>query len=78
MNFLNLIFYIFIIVYLIIYYIVPSRFRYIVIAIGSYIFYGYSDPRILLILVLITVITYIGGLTLNRKNRGVNTSFSFA
>lgn len=67
MNYLSLIFFGFIPLFLVIYYIVPQKCRYIVIAIGSYIFYGFADFRLLIVLMSVTVLTYIGGLFLQKK-----------
>lgn len=67
MNFLSLAFYAFIPIFLIIYYVVPTKYRYVVIAIGSFLFYGFADVRMLLVLLIIIIITYIGGLVLESK-----------
>lgn len=76
MNFLNLVFYIFIFLFFICYFIVPQKNRYIVIAIGSYIFYGFTSIKMLLVLMLITLITYVGGLALGKnKKKGVYALF---
>lgn len=68
MNFLSLSFYLFIPIFLIMYYIVPKKYRYIVICIGSYTFYGYSNFKMLVVLIGVTIISYIGGLAINRKH----------
>lgn len=68
MNFLNLGFYAFIVVFFTIYYIVPNKYRYIVIFAGSYFFYGYSNPKLLIILVIATIISYAGGWLIPKFN----------
>ena len=68
MNFLSLVFYIFILTFLLVYYITPRKYRYIVITIGSYIFYGYTNMKMLLILIVITGITYLGGIFIEKKS----------
>lgn len=68
MNYISLAFFAFIILFLILYYAVPQKYRYIVIFAGSYIFYGYADIRLLLVLISITAVTYLGGLVMETKN----------
>lgn len=67
MNYLSLSFFCFIPLFLILYYIVPQKYRYIVITAGSYIFYGFADIRLLIVLMSVTVLTYIGGIILQKK-----------
>ena len=67
MNYLSLAFFVFFIVFFAIYYIVKPPYRYIVIFVGSYVFYGYANPSMLLVLMGVTVISYIGGFVLNKK-----------
>lgn len=67
MNFLNLEFYFFLLAFLIIYYILPRNYRYIAIFCGSYVFYGYKYPKMLLILLFVTFLTYIGGLIIGKN-----------
>lgn len=71
MNYLSLVFYGFIILFLMCYYILPQKYRYVAIFIGSYIFYGYANIKILLILVAVTVVTYLGGLMIEKKKTAV-------
>lgn len=72
MDFLSLSFYLFIVLFLLIYYVCPKKYRYIVIFIGSYFFYGYSNPRLLFILIAITIVTYTGGLSISGGGQGKN------
>lgn len=67
MNYMSLVFYAFICIFLIIYYMIPQKYRYIVVAVGSYIFYGYANIRMLIALLAITIFTYIGGLLIEKK-----------
>lgn len=67
MNFLSLTFMIFCTIFLLVFFIVPKKYRYLVILLGSYIFYGYGNPSVLLFLVVTTLITYIGGLLIDKK-----------
>lgn len=61
MNFLSLVFFIFIILFFILFFRTPPQYRYIVIFVASYIFYGYANWKMLFILAFITAITYWGG-----------------
>lgn len=61
MTYLSLVFYIFCPLFFVVYYLVPQKYRYIVILAGSYIFYGYGNPGLLSFLLITTVITYLGG-----------------
>lgn len=67
MNYISLGFYAFICIFLIVYYIVPQRYRYILITVGSYFFYGYANFKLLTILMMITILTYIGGIILQTQ-----------
>ncbi|MEE8814857.1 MAG: MBOAT family O-acyltransferase [Lachnospiraceae bacterium] len=52
------------------YYLVPDRYRYLVIAAAGCIFYGYGEPSRLLLVFLVTGIVYAGGLVLERLENG--------
>ena len=65
MSFTELIFIPFFLITVVLYYAIPSKYRYLVILCASYIFYGLNDFKLLAILVLVTGITYIGGRVLN-------------
>ena len=52
-----------------IYYLVKPKYRYIVIFIGSYVFYGFANPMMLLTLIGVTVVSYIGGHLLGKKRK---------
>lgn len=67
MSFIDVHFFVFIIIFLIIYYIVPKKYRYIPILIGSYLFYGFAEPKFLLYLIYSTVVTYLGGYAVSRR-----------
>ncbi len=67
MNYLSLTFFIFLPLFMVLYYIVPQKYRYIAITAGSYIFYGFADFRLLIVLISVTVLTYIGGIVLHKK-----------
>lgn len=67
MNFLSLSFYAFIPLFLIIYHGIPRQYRYVGIFAGSYLFYGFANIKLLSILIVITAITYVGGLIIEKK-----------
>ena len=67
MDFLSIIFFLFLILFTSVYYIVKPKYRYLVIFLGSYVFYGFANPIMLLVLALVTLISYIGGLVIERK-----------
>lgn len=67
MNFLSLSFYAFIPLFLIIYHGIPRQYRYLGIFAGSYLFYGFANIKLLSVLVVITAITYIGGIIIEKK-----------
>lgn len=69
MTYLSSGFYIFYPLFLMIYYLVPRKYRYIAILVGSYIFYGYGNYGLLLLLLTTTVITYLGGAVLEKFPR---------
>lgn len=77
MNYLSMTFLIFLLVFVIAYYLTDAKYRYFIIFLGSYFFYGLSNPKILLILIWVTLISYVGGLMLeSRKSKRV-LFFSF-
>ena len=68
MNYLSLTFLGFLMVFFAVYYVVPSKFRYIAIFVGSYIFYGIGHPTMLITLVGLTLISYVGALIIEKKH----------
>lgn len=67
MNFISIVFILFFSVFFIIYYAVPNKYRYIPLAAGSYLFYGWGNIRLIFILLLVTLITYVGGYLLEKR-----------
>ncbi len=65
MSYLSIDFLIFICLFVCIYYLIPCKYRYICILLGSLFFYGYKSPELLLLLLLTIAITYTGGLVLS-------------
>ncbi len=61
MSFLSPVFFVFISVFLTVYFAVPQKYKYIVIALGSWFFYGYANPKVLVVLFIATLISYVGG-----------------
>jgi len=68
MNFLNYKFYLFFLLVFILYYLTKKKYRYLVLLISSYLFYGMNDISFIPILLLSTIITYIGGKILEKKS----------
>lgn len=60
---------------LILYYIVPHRFRWLFLLVASYYFYAFSEPYLIVLLFISTIVDYYCGLKLgsveNRKSRKV-------
>lgn len=69
MNYLSLTFFIFISAFVCIYYMVNRQYRYIVLFIGSYIFYGWANVKMLAVLILVTVVSYVGGLIIEKQKK---------
>lgn len=78
MNYLTLSFLGFFVGLLIVYYLIPAKYRYLVILVGSYIFYGLGQPKMLITLVGLTVVSYFGGLIIEKKKSKVAFIASFA
>lgn len=78
MNYLSITFLLFLLFFVIAYYLTNQKKRYFVIFLGSYFFYGYANPKILLVLILVTLISYVGGLILGcKKSKGLFIFFFF-
>lgn len=77
MNYLTLSFLGFLAGLLVVYYLIPARYRYLVILVGSYIFYGLGHPKMLITLVGLTAVSYIGGLIIEKKKSEVAFIASF-
>ena len=58
---------------LFIYYIVPKKFKNIVLLIFSIIFYAYGEPKFIFIMIFSIVFTYIFGILINKYK---NTKYS--
>lgn len=69
MNYLSVAFFIFILIFLVVYYLIPAGYRYIALFLGSYGFYGFRDPKILLVLFIVTLISYLGGFLLDKYRK---------
>lgn len=67
MNFLDLSFYIFILFFCIIYFVVPAKYKYLIVFLGSYFFYLFNDFNLIFVVGGITLLTYFGGFLINLK-----------
>lgn len=69
MSFTELLFIPFFVITVLLNYIVPSKYRYWVIFVASYIFYGYGDWKLLIVLATVTMLTYFGGCILEKHKK---------
>lgn len=67
MSFISVTFYLFFIAVLAIYHLSPKKYRYLILLISSYLFYGWAEHKVVFILLLTTGITYVGGRVLERR-----------
>ncbi len=65
MNFLTPLFFLFFIITLAAYRLIGQRYRYVVLFAASCFFYAWGQPKLLLLLLLVTVWTYAGGLLIS-------------
>lgn len=72
MSFISVEFILFFIITFAIYYTIPKKYRYIILAIASYGIYIFWDAKYVLLLFLITVITYGGGFLLQTRHKKVS------
>ena len=59
MSFISMDFALYVTLALVLYYLVPARFRWIVLLVASYVFYGYNDAADLVYIVITTISSYI-------------------
>lgn len=78
MNFLSLPFLGFLLVFFAVYYVIPSKYRYIAIFVGSYLFYGFGHPSMLITLVGLTLVSYLSALIIEKKHSRGAYILSFA
>ena len=77
MNYLSVLFLGFLLVFAVIYYLTPAKYRYIALFLGSYIFYGSGHPEMLITLIGLTIISYFGGLAIEKKHSRLAYVVSF-
>lgn len=56
---------------LLIYYLVPFKFKNIVLLLFSLIFYAWGEPKYILLLLFVTLINYISGLIIDKSNKKI-------
>lgn len=79
MDYLSLTFLVFLLAFLAVYYMLKPVYRYIAVFVGSYIFYGFANPKMLLVLAGITIVSYVGGLVIHKTaSHKAFTGFFFA
>lgn len=69
MNFISIVFYLFFIVVLALYRLTPEGYRYIVLLIASYVFYGYGSVYAIPVLLGVTVWTFFGGKLIEKTGK---------
>ncbi len=69
MTFLDIEFAFFLPLFLILYFVVPKKYRYVVTLVGSYVFYAFADIRLALVLLGVTILTYVGGFVIGKNKR---------
>ena len=69
MNFTSLAFFIFLPIVLLLHYLLPHRFRYLVLLIASYFFYAYLNPWLLALIISTTLLTYLCALGIEKKEK---------
>lgn len=69
---------IFFTLFFVIYYTVKEKYRNLVLLVGSYYFYGYSEPKNILILLGITIISYCSGFLINKSSKEKNKKLIIA
>ena len=71
-------YFIFLFITIIIYFIVPEKYRKYILLLASYFFYAYSDFKNIIILILVTLISFISGLLLEKyKNKSTQKKIIF-
>jgi len=68
MTFNTFSFYVFFIVTVVVHYLVPKRWRWIWLLIASYTFYGLSNIRFMLVLLILTALSYLAGVLIGKQN----------
>jgi alginate O-acetyltransferase complex protein AlgI len=72
MQFISVTFLIFLFLSFFVYFCVKKEYRYLILLVANYVFFGWNNLRSVPILLLATLVTYIGGLVLSkRKSKGV-------
>ena len=66
MAFTTLKFLIFFAVLMVFYYLIPKKYRWIILLAGSYVFYGFASPWFLIFLVSSSIITFFGAILINK------------
>ena len=69
MDFISASFIALVIILAVFYFIVPDRCKWVVLLLGSYVFYAFSGIKLLAFLIFTTGVTFIGGLFLGKINR---------
>ena len=69
MSFNSLVFLIFLCVVLVLHYVIPHKFRWIMLLIASYIFYAYWDFNLIFLILATTVVSYLAGILIDKTEK---------
>ncbi|SES37936.1 D-alanyl-lipoteichoic acid acyltransferase DltB, MBOAT superfamily [Butyrivibrio fibrisolvens] len=64
-------FFAFFVAFFAIYQLIPTKYKYIALLIGGYVFYCFSDVKLFFVLVAISLLSYVGGIVINNHRRKV-------
>ena len=76
MSFVASSFVLFLVLFFFLFYLTPGRFRWVIVLIGSYLFYSFEDPFFLIPLLISTIIDYTSAIAIER-NRSNNKKYFF-
>ena len=76
MSLVSLKYLLFVLTIVIIYYISPKKFKWLILLIASYTFYVLSSKKLVIFLILSTLSVYLSSLLLGRENKKLNVDIS--
>lgn len=69
--------FVFLPVVIFVYYALPKAFRNLFLLLSSFVFYGWNEPKLLLLLIMVIIVNYIGAIILSKIKKGRNLIFCF-
>jgi len=76
MSFVSFDFYVFLAILFAVYFIIPKKYQWVILLIGSYIFYAYADIKMMGFLVITTISIFIAGLALDKSHKNQESLFT--